>query len=120
MTQVIPLVAIELIMIRDVIVRGEQEPARARSGIANGLTGLRTHDIHNRLDERTRREVLTGSALGILGVLFQQTFVNLPFDVDVQPDSGFAVDQFNQAAELGGVLDLVLRFAEDDEDQPAP
>ena len=98
MAQMIPLVAVECIVTRDVIVSGKQKAARARGGIADSLPKLWAHDIHNRLDERTRREVLTRSALGILRVLFEQTFVNLAFDINIQPDPGFTVDQFDQAA----------------------
>ncbi len=56
--------------------------------------------------------------LTILGVLLQQPLVNLAFDVDVQPDPRLPVDQLHQPFQLGGVLDLVLRLAEDDRDQP--
>ena len=118
MAQVIPLVAVELIVIGNVIVGGKQESSRARGGIADGLTRLRVHDIHNGLDKRTRREVLTRAALGILRVLFEQAFVDLTLDVNIQPDPGFAIYQFDQAAQFGGILDFVLRLAEDDGNQP--
>jgi hypothetical protein len=43
--------------------------------------------------------------------------VNLAFDVDVQAGPGFAVDEVDEAAQLGGVLDFVLGLAEDDGDE---
>jgi hypothetical protein len=54
------------------------------------------HHIHDGFDERTRGEVLARAGLGILGILFEQAFVDLAFDIDIQPDPGFAVDQFDE------------------------
>ena len=95
----------------------EQESARAGGGVADGLSRLGVHDFHHGLDEGPRGEVLARAALGILGVLFQQAFVDLALGVDVQPDPGLAVDQGDQALQLGRVLDLVLRLAENGRDQ---
>jgi len=55
------LVAIEGVMVGDVVVRGEQEPARSARGICDGHAGLRLHHVDHRLDQGARREVLTGA-----------------------------------------------------------
>jgi len=118
MVQVLPLLPVQGEIFGDVIVCCQQKAARAAGWIANTLPRRRAHYIHNRLDERPRGEVLPRSRFGILGVLFQQALVNLALHVNVQPDPGFAVNQLNQALQLGGVLNAVLRLAEDDRDQP--
>ncbi len=94
--------------------RGQEETARPTGRITDGHPRLGVHDFHHRLDQRTRREVLPGAALGVFGVLLQQAFVDFALDVDVQSHPGLFVDQGDQALELGRVLDAVLRLAEDD------
>ena len=101
----------------DVVVGGQQEAAGAAAGSQMVSPGVGAHDIHDGLDQRARGEVLARAALGVLGVLLQQAFVDFALDVDIQADPGFAVDQVDQAAQLGRVLDLVLGLAEDDGDQ---
>ena len=56
----------------DVIVRREQEAARAAGRIADRLARLGAHHLHHRGDERARREVLARAAFHVLGVLLQQ------------------------------------------------
>ena len=116
--QVVPLVTVEGIILGNEIMCRKQEATGATGGVTDGLTRGRAHDIQHSLDERAGGEVLPGTALRVLGVLFQQALVNFTLDVNIQADPGLAIDQLHQAFQLGGVLDLVLRFAEDDRDEP--
>ena len=74
-------------------------------------------DLDDGLDERARREVLPGPALGVLGVLLEQALVDLALDVHVEPVPHLGVDEADEAVQLGRVLDLVLRLAEDGAEQ---
>jgi hypothetical protein len=74
---------------------------------------LGLHAGHHGLDQRARREVLAGAALGVFGVLLQQAFVQVALGVGVQADPVLGVDHLHQPRELGRVLDLVLRLEED-------
>ena len=56
-------------MLHDEGMGREEEASRATGRIADRLARLRADHIHDRLDERPRREVLAGAALGVLGVL---------------------------------------------------
>ena len=54
-----------------------------------------------------------------MGVLFQQSLIGIAFYVSLKSDPLFPVNQVgNQAAELGRVLDLVLRLTKDDTKHP--
>ena len=90
-----------------------------QAGIMNGLVRLRIDHRHHRLDHRTRREVLPGAGFHVLGVPGQQAFVDVALHVDRQGEPGLAVDQADQAFELGRVLDFVLRLQEDRADDAA-
>jgi len=116
------LVGIEVgVVLRDPLVRGEQEAARAARGIADRHPRLGTHHLDERADQRPRREVLTGARLDVLGVLLEQSFVRVALDVGVERKPGLAVDQVDdQPPQLRGVLDPVLRLAEDDAEHPRP
>ena len=105
-------------MLHHIVVRREQKAAGAAGRVAHGLAGLRGHDIHNRLDQRARGEVLAGAGLGVLGVLFQQAFVGIALHVGAHRHPGFLVDQVHdQPPQLGRVLELVLRLVEDQPEQ---
>ena len=78
--------SIELVMLGDVIMRREQESARAAGRIADGLSRLRGDHVHHRGDERARREVLSRAAFHVLGVLLQQAFVGVAFHVGAQAE----------------------------------
>ncbi|EEF93388.1 hypothetical protein CATMIT_01984, partial [Catenibacterium mitsuokai DSM 15897] len=58
-------------------------------------------------------EVLAGAALGVFGVLLQQTLVHIALDVDLEAEPVLRVDHLHQARELGRVVDLVLHLEED-------
>ena len=98
----------------DVVEGREQEAARATGWIAHLLGGLGRHAVHHGLDQRARREVLAGATLGVLRVLFQQTFVGIALHIHTQCRPVLGVDQVHhQAAQLGWILKLVLGLAED-------
>jgi hypothetical protein len=103
-----------------VIVGGDEEPAGAAGRVADHLPGSRGHHVDDGLDEGTRREILPRARLDVLGVLFQEPLVDGGLDVDAQADPGLAVNQIDQPAQLGRVLDAVLRLAEDDGDEARP
>ena len=87
------------------------------AGSADGLAWLRAHHVHDGLDERARRKVLACARFDVLRVLFQQALIDFALDVNVQPRPRFAVNHLDEAAQLGRVLDAVLRLAKDDGDQ---
>ena len=98
----------------DVLVRGEQEPAGAARRVGDRLAGVRPQARDHRPDQRPRREVLAGAGLGVLGALLQQPLVGVALEVGVDRRPGLLVDQVDdQPAQLGRVLDPVLRLAED-------
>jgi hypothetical protein len=111
--QVLELVARQaLVVAGDVVVRGEQEAARATGRVGDALAGLRGNAVHHGLDERARREVLACAALGVLRVLFQQALIGIALHVGAQNRPGFGANQIHDhAAQLGRVLELVLRLA---------
>ena len=96
-----------------VVIGSQEKSAGAACRIADGLHRLRFHHLHNRLNQGTGREVLTGAAFGIFSVLLQQTFVDVPFHIGIQAAPGLIIDELNDALEFGRVLNLVLRFSED-------
>ena len=60
------LIAVELVVMKEVVVRREEEPAGSARGIENDLAGLRLDAVDDRLDERARREVLPRATLRVL------------------------------------------------------
>jgi len=113
--EVANLVAVELVVLEDVAGGGKEKTTGAGGGINDGGSRLRAHDFNDGVDQDTGREVLAGAGLGILGVLFEQAFVDVALDVGAERAPGLLVDEIDdEAAQVGGVLDLVLGFAEDD------
>ena len=83
------------------------------------IARLGPHHLDDRLDQRPRREVLARARLDVLGVLLEQPLVGVALDVGVERQPALAVDQVDdQPAQLGRVLDPVLRLAEDDAEHP--
>jgi len=113
--EVAPRLRVEVrVRTHHVVVRREEESAGAARRIAHRLAGARGHAFHDTLDERARREVLPRPTLGVLGVLLEQPLVRVALHVGVERHPLLAVDQVDdEAAQLGRVLDLVLRLAED-------
>jgi hypothetical protein len=78
--QVAHLVTIELVVLEDVAGGRKQEATGTGGGIDDGGSRLRTHDLDDGVDQDARREVLTGAGFRILGVFFEQAFVDIAFD----------------------------------------
>jgi hypothetical protein len=95
------------------VVGRQEEAAGAAGRVGDGLQGLGAHALHHGLDERARREVLPGAALGVLGVLLQQALVDVALHIGAQQHPALAVDQVDQLVQLGRVADLVLGLHED-------
>ena len=105
---------VELMVFDQVIVGGEEETAGAAGGIANGLSGLGSHDFDHGGDEGTRGEILAGAAFHVFGVLLQEPFVGVALHVGAQAGPLLLVDKiYDQAPQLGRVLDFILGFAKD-------
>ncbi len=100
-------------VLHDVVVGGQEKSAGAAGGIADRFAGLRGNDLHHRVNQRTRREVLARAALGVLrrsspaGLRRHRPFTSALSDGPV-----LFVDQVDdQPPQLGRVLDLVLGLA---------
>jgi hypothetical protein len=102
-------------------VRREQEAASAARWIAHTRSRLRLHHLDDRADQRARREVLAGARLHVLRVLLEQPLVGVPLYIRVEREPRLAVDQVDdEPSQLRGILDPVLRLAEDDAEHPRP
>jgi len=109
--QVVLLVAVQLEVALHVLVRGQEEAGRAAGAAGDDLAGLGPHAVHQRLDDRVRREVLARGALHVLDVALEQFLVGVPPHVGRHRRPVFPADQLDdELAQLGGVLDLVLRL----------
>ena len=84
------LFLVELVVIANKLVGDKQETAGATSWIANNACAARTfgrlrlHHIDDCAYEWTWREVLTRAAFHVLGVLLQEAFVSVAFNVRVE------------------------------------
>jgi len=118
--QVALLVAVQLGVALDVFVRSEKEAARAAGGVGDDLARLGPDAVHDRVDDRARREVLPRAALHVLGVALQQPLVGIALHVGGHRRPVFLADQLDdELAQLGRVLDLVLRLLKDQPEHPA-
>jgi hypothetical protein len=107
------------VLAHHVLVRCEEEPAGAARRIADPLTRLRPHTFDDRLDQRPRCEVLPGAALGVLRVSFEEPLVGVALHVRAHRRPLLATDEIHhQPAQLGRILDPVLRLAEDHAEHP--
>lgn len=113
------LLPVQLVVFCHVFVGRKQEASGTTGRVADRLPRLRRHDVHHGLDQRTRREVLPCPALGILGVLLKEPLVGVPLHVGAHDRPVFLVQEVHQqAAQLGRVLELVLRPPEDQPQEP--
>ena len=114
-SQVLLLLAREVgVVAGHMVVRGEQEAAGAAGRVADGLAGLGGDAVHHGLDQRPWCEVLAGAALGVLRVFLQQALAGVALHVGAHGRPVFAIDQVHhQSAQLGRILELVLRLGED-------
>ncbi len=99
--------------------RCEQEAARPAGRVGDPRSGLRSHHLDDRPDQRSRREVLAGPGLDVLRVSLEQALVGVALHVGVEREPALPVDQVDdEAAQLCRILDPVLRLAEDDAQHP--
>ena len=112
--QMLSLRLVQLVVLGNEVVGGEQEAAGAAGGIADHLPGLGGHDIDDGADEWAGGEVLAGSLVRRAGGLFEQAFVDGALDVHVHAGPILIADHLDHALEVGRVGDLVLGLAEDD------
>jgi hypothetical protein len=111
---VLLLVAVKLEVLADVVVRDQQEPAGTASWVVDGLARRRPHHVNDGLDQRARRKVLSRSALHVSGVFLQKALVGVSLHVGIERGPLLFVNEVSdQTAQLGWVLNLVLRLAEE-------
>ena len=64
-----------------VLIRRQQEAARAAAGVRHRFGDLRVHHVHHGGNQGAGREILSRPALFVLAVLFQDFFVDRAFQV---------------------------------------
>ena len=102
-------------MVDYVVVSRQQEASCAAGGVADGGARLRAHDVHDGLNQRTRREVLPCAGLHVLRVALQQRLIGIALHVGAKGQPILAVDELpDQPGEHSRLLDLVLGLAEYD------
>ncbi len=109
---------VELVVLGDMVVGGEQEASGAAGGIADHLPRLRIHHLHDGADQRTRGEILPRPLVRGAGGLFEQAFVDRALDVHIHSGPILLRDHPYHPLEIRWVGDLVLRLAENDPHQP--
>lgn len=107
------LVTVEVVVFAEMIVGGEEESAGSAGRVNDGFSRLGVDAFDHCLDEGTGREVLSGSAFCVFGVLFEESFVDVAFDVGGHGDPVFTADDADDFGEFGGVADFVLCSGED-------
>ena len=97
--QVLLLVAVERAACRLMYSwAASRKPPVPQAGSQISLAGLGPDAIDDRLDQRPRREVLAGAALGVLRVLLEQPLVGVALHVGVEAEPALAVDQVHDQA----------------------
>jgi len=111
--QALLLRPIKCMVMGEKIMGRQQEATRTAGRIADRLAGLGGHGIDDGCDQGAGGEVLASSPLHIGGVLFQESLVGIPLDIDTETRPLLLVDEIdNQSAKLGRVLNFVLRLTE--------
>ncbi len=82
-----------------------------------GLAGLRLDERDDAVDQRARREVLAGAALGLAGVLLEQAFVQVAQAVLGGAEPVDAVQAPDQLLQVARLLQAGLRVGVDGGDQ---
>ncbi len=112
---------VERVMFGDEIMRREQETASPTRGVTNRVARCRLHRVHDGGDERAWCEVLARAAFHVLGVLLQQALIGVPLHVGGKAGPLFLVNQVHdEPAQLGRVLDFILRLAKNDAEEAVP
>ena len=105
---------VELVGVRlHVAVGVDEEAAGAHGGILHALAGLGLHERDHALDERARREVLAGAALGLLGVLLEQALVEIAEPLGLRAVPVERVDVLDDGAEVPRLAERRRRVGED-------
>ena len=119
--QGVPLQVLLLILVHgrvavnNVVVGGQQKTAGAAGRVADGVVRAGAHRVHDRPDQRSRREILPGAGLYVLGVALHQRLVGVALHVGVHRQPVLAVDELpDQPGQHGRFLDPVLGLAEND------
>ena len=68
---------VEVVVLAQVVVGGDQEAAGAGGGVLNGVGQLRLHQGNHAVDQHARGEILPGAGFLLVGVLLQQSFVEV-------------------------------------------
>ena len=97
----------------DVAIGGDEKTTSASGWVLDDVLQRRLHHRHHAVDQRARREVLTSAGFLFVGVLLQQTFVEItqPFLPRAVPVE--FVDLGNKGGERGGFLDEGTGVTED-------
>src|SRR5687768_8600804 len=91
---------------------GDQEPTSATRRIIDGFGRAGPHDLDDGLDQRTWSEVLACSRLEVGGILLEKTLVEVSLTSASRiSQSCWSIKIDNQPAQLGRILDPVLRLA---------
>ena len=94
-----------------VIVSGKKEASGATGRIAHSFSNLWLRYVNHGLDERTRSEVLSGTALFILTVALQNTFIDSTLYIAVHHKPLLVVNHCDDFFEIDRLVNLVLRFS---------
>lgn len=103
-----------LVVLTDVALCGDQEPARAARRVRDGVVRAGLHHVHHRVDQRAWGEVLARAGLRVLGALREQALVRVALEVRALDRPVLFADQVHdQLFEQRGLGDAVLRLRED-------
>lgn len=102
------MVGIELVGSLYVVLRGQQEAARAATRVTDGLLWLGLNALYDGVDERSRREVLTGTRFGVLRYSLKQPLVDVAFDVLRHSRPRFCANHLNNSRQDRRRAHLVL------------
>ena len=77
------LLAVKRVIIRvgDEFLCGKEEPAGTATGVGNGFHGFGAEALDHGTNQRTRREILTRTALDVFCVFLEQAFVDFAFHI---------------------------------------
>lgn len=107
------LVTVEVVVFGEMIICGEEETTGSACRVNNGFSWLKVDAFDHCPDEGAWSEVLSSSAFCVFGILFEESFIDVPFDVGGHGDPVFAADDADDFGEFGGVADFVLCSGED-------
>ena len=98
--------------------RRQQEPTGAARRVGHCFSDLRIHDVNNRVNQRSWREVLPSAALLVLSVLLQDAFIKRPLEVPIQKEPLLLIDKLNDFFQVGRALNAVRRLGKNCADKP--